>query len=123
MDESEPAPNEVLRTLDDGGVPKSHVRVIRSPPSDALKVDLINSLVNSLPRKRSWFIYADVDELFDYPCGQNLRQHPCVAGSMWDQMAANGNISEMRISSSTWVAAAVGWALVCRRADSSIRIP
>ena len=96
VDESQPAPNEVLRTLDDGGVPKSHVRVIRSPPSDALKVDLINSLVNSLPRKRSWFIYADVDELFDYPCGQNLRQHPCVAGSMWDQMAANGNISEMR---------------------------
>ena len=36
--------------------------------SDALKLALINAKMDTLPAG-SWFIYADVDEHFDYPCG------------------------------------------------------
>ena len=79
-------------------MPRANVRLVYSPPSDALKLQLINSLISSLPSLH-WFIYADVDELFDYPCpttaGRELWRHPCLAGSMVDQMAADGGVAAL----------------------------
>ena len=86
--------NATLQTLHDARVPRENIRLIRASPADALKLQLINSFMDSLPR-RSWVIYADVDELFDYPCGQPLWHHTCVAGSMVDQMAPDARITEL----------------------------
>lgn len=61
-----------LSTLRAAAVPRKHVRVIRHPPSDTLKLQLVNEHLLSLPSD-AWAIYADVDELFDYPC--DLRRH------------------------------------------------
>ena len=45
----------------------STVSVINSPPSDTLKIQTMNNFLERLPAD-AWAIYADVDELFDYPC-------------------------------------------------------
>ena len=90
--------NDTLSALDRAGVPRDNVRVVHSAPSDALKIQLMNEQIKSLALD-DWFIYADVDELFDYPCelhGAIERNKFCFAGLMWDQMAANGRITEMR---------------------------
>ena len=123
--------NATLAVLKQAGVPRSNVRIIRSPPSDTLKIQLMNDHLGSLP-PTAWSIYADVDELFDYPCevlkpkiewiplrltqtdslslslsrrrspsrscqleGAVKRNKLCFGGTMWDQLAANGNISEL----------------------------
>ena len=94
--------NATLSTLRAAGVPIANVRTLHSPPSDDLKKNEMNAMMRSLP-KDSWFIYADVDELFDYPCNinkMNLEKFKCIYGVMWDQAAANGNISEAQESSS-----------------------
>ena len=85
---------ETRQALDAANVPSANVELIHSPPSDDLKLTLINRQMDSLP-KGSWFIYADVDEHFDYFCGirpQAMRS--CITGIMYDQLARNGNISE-----------------------------
>ena len=91
-----------LLTLHSAGVPRTNVQVLYAEPSDELKRSSINALMDSVP-KDSWFIYADSDELFDYPCNispHDLKKVPCMAGMMWDQLANNGNISEAQLSPS-----------------------
>lgn len=86
-----------LTVLREAGVPDANVRMIHSPPSDSLKIQLMNEHLKSLGTN-DWSIYADVDELFDYPCelqGAVKRNKFCFAGTMWDQLAANGNITEL----------------------------
>lgn len=94
--------NATLQVLTDAGVPRSNVRLFYSAPSDDLKMQYINTAMNTLP-KDSWFIYADVDEHFDYQCNinkANLEKYKCILGAMWDQAAANGNMSEAHESPS-----------------------
>ena len=85
-----------LQALAAGGVPQQNLRVVRAPPSDSLKLELINQRIAALPAG-SWFVYADVDELFDYPCSLEVftRRSVCLLGVMWDQLAADGNITEL----------------------------
>ena len=85
---------KTLQTLHRASVPEANIRLVHAPPSDNLKLSLINNFMAGLP-KQSWVIYADIDELFDYPCGQLSWRHPCVAGTMIDQLAGNGNITEL----------------------------
>ena len=49
-----------------------------------------------------WFVYADADEHFDYPCElrralsrADVPRGECVRGFLFDQLAADGNISAM----------------------------
>ena len=88
--ESEAAMHDVMHALHQAGVPLSHVRVLSAPPSDTLKVRTINEAIASLPSD-SWFIYADVDEHFVYPCW--IAPKRCMLGVMVDQLANDGNIS------------------------------
>lgn len=77
------------------GVPVANLQQHRAPPSDALKLAVMNAHINSLPAAH-WHVYADVDELHDYPCGLRLgSKSTCVTGTMWDQMASNGNITAL----------------------------
>ena len=97
---SQAATNATLQVLRQAGVPDSNVRMVLSPPSDALKIQLTNEHLARLG-SADWSIYADVDELFDYPCelqGAVRRNKYCFAGAMWDQLAADGNITEMAAS-------------------------
>ena len=92
------ATNATLRVLQQAGVPDSNVRMIHAPPSDTLKIQLMNEHLESLP-STAWSIYADVDELFDYPCelqGAVVRKKLCFSGTMLDQLSASGNITEMQ---------------------------
>lgn len=87
-----------LTTLQAHGILHSNVEMLRMAPSDATKIVLINRHLQSIPRE-AFSIYADVDELFDYPCelqGAVTRGKYCFAGYMVDQLAANGNITEMK---------------------------
>lgn len=80
------------------GVPRNNVRVVYAPPSDELKINLMNEHIRSLPLT-SWNIYADVDELFDYPCEFRNRfdsNAVCLDGTMWDQVAVVNNITELK---------------------------
>ena len=89
--------NATLRVLRRARVPEANVRILHTAPSDTLKIRLMNEQIDSLPID-SWFVYADVDELFDYPCelqGAVLRNKVCFAGAMLDQLAADGRIGEM----------------------------
>ena len=91
-----------MSVLRRAGVPRGNVRVVSSPPSDDLKISMTNEVMQSVP-KDSWFIYADADELFDYPCNlspSRLNRHRCMLGAMVDQVAENGNITEARESPS-----------------------
>lgn len=87
---------EILSVLAAKGVPHANVRMISEAPSDHLKVATINKAIDLLPPK-SYFIYADVDEHFDYPCQRPRESIPgCMLGVMIDQLAGNGNISRAR---------------------------
>jgi hypothetical protein len=80
------------------GVPRTNVRVVYAEPSDALKLNLMNGHIRSLPLT-SWNIYADVDELFDYPCEFRDRFESdavCLDGTMWDQVAIGNNITDLK---------------------------
>ena len=106
------ATNATLRVLQQAGVPGSNVRMIHAPPSDTLKIQLMNEHLMRLG-SADWSIYADVDELFDYPCelqGAVTRNKYCFAGAMWDQLAADGNITEVAESPDL----AVQYPLQCR---------
>ena len=97
---SQAATNATLQVLRQAGVPDSNVRMVLAPPSDAVKIQLTNEHLARLG-SADWSIYADVDELFDYPCelqGAVRRNKYCFAGAMWDQLAADGNITEMAAS-------------------------
>ena len=87
---------ETMGVLQRAGVPQGNVRLVHALPSDDLKLKLINAKLASLASK-DWFIYADVDELFDYPCTHDLNRHQCLSGTMWDQMAAGGRVVPMRV--------------------------
>ena len=63
---SQAATNATLQVLRQAGVPDSNVRMVLSPPSDALKIQLTNEHLARLG-SADWSIYADVDELLDYP--------------------------------------------------------
>ena len=83
------------------GIPASAIREVHAPPSDALKLSLMNAHINALP-SHEFHVYADVDELHDYPCemrrsvwstaaGGTVNAHSsnCIAGHMWDQYVLN----------------------------------
>ena len=91
---------KTLAVLKSFGVLQTSVRLLTSPPSDDLKISAINSAMDSVP-KDDFFIYADVDEHFDYPCHINLgniHKYKCMVGKMIDQVASNGNMSIARES-------------------------
>ena len=91
-------PLEATRAaLRHANVPDANVRVLHTAPSDELKIRLINERIDAVPAS-SWFVYADVDELFDYPCelqGAVARSKACFAGAMWDQLASTGGVTTM----------------------------
>ena len=92
----QPALDATLHVLDSMGVPRENIEILRAAPSDDLKIASINKAMDAAPID-SFFIYADVDELFDYPCNispHNLAKYKCMTGLMVDQMASNGNISD-----------------------------
>ena len=86
---AEAALGETRRALNEANVPEANVQIVTAPPSDALKLKLINSLMDSLP-PLSWFIYADVDEHFDYQCSEPIWHNRCLNGHMVDQVAPGG---------------------------------
>ena len=91
------AANATLDAIRAAGVPSENLQIVHAPPSDSLKIELMNRHIASLPLS-AWAIYADVDELFDYPCelqGAVERLRVCYLGTMWDQMAITGNITEL----------------------------
>ena len=104
---------ETQAVLKRAQVPDENIQILRRPPSDALKLSLVNAYVTSLPFN-AWAIYADVDELFVYPCSLsslvNQKKIKCMTGHMCDQMAANGNISELQYEPEV----AVQFPLACR---------
>ena len=89
--------NETLEVARTSGVPQQNIRIATEPASDARKLALINEQLARLS-PRAWFIYADVDELFDYPC--NLREltaaRSAVAGKMCDQLAIGAGMPKLR---------------------------
>jgi hypothetical protein len=89
-----------LRALQSAGVPRNNVELVQTPPSDSVKLSKMNAAMEALPND-SFFIYADVDEHFDYACNinpHNMAKYQCLQGTMFDQLPANGNISEARDS-------------------------
>lgn len=90
---------ETQSVLSKARVPTENINVIARAPSDTLKLNLVNAYLASLPRN-AWAIYADVDELFLYPCSLHSilvqKKVKCLTGKMCDQMAANGNIPEVQ---------------------------
>ena len=89
---------ETIAVLKKARVPRESIRILNRPPSDDLKMRAINRHLASLPTD-AWAIYADVDELFDYPCDMSRikrKKTVCLTGGMCDQMAFNGNISELQ---------------------------
>ena len=88
--------NATLAAAAEFGVPPSNMLRQHSPPSDTIKMALMNAHLASLADS-DWHIYADVDEHFDYPCEL---QHPphvfnCVMGKMWDQLSDSGAIAAL----------------------------
>jgi len=102
-----------LGVLQAAGVLRERVRVIDQPPSDELKLRLINKHISSLPPD-AFVIYGDVDELFEYPCALEKlvrkQRFTCLSGGMCDQMAASGNISELQYEPDV----ALQYPLACR---------
>ena len=89
--------NETLEVARAAGVPEQNVRIATEPASDVRKLAIINEHLARLA-PNDWFIYADIDELFDYPC--DLREitavRSSVAGKMCDQMAIGAGIPMLR---------------------------
>ena len=92
------AANATIAVAVAAGVLPENIRQQHSPPSDAVKIALMNEHITSLDDE-AWHIYADVDELFDYPC-ELLDERPgfftCVVGKMWDQLSATFELRELK---------------------------
>ena len=86
-----------LAVLREYRIPDSNYRLLHTAPSDEVKLAMVNQHLERLP-KGAYSVYADVDELFDYPCeleGAVRRGKDCISGAMVDQLSAGGNITEM----------------------------
>ena len=75
----------VMRVALSAGLPSSNVESVAAPPSPN---EALRPLSASLD---TWHIYADVDDLYDYPCEiatDVVRHHvSLVMGNEWDQSA------------------------------------
>ena len=90
---------ECLAVLAEARVPAHNVQRIHAAQSDSVKMAVMNERVGSLPPGH-WHVYADVDELIDYPCNLQAlvgsRLHPirCLVGTMWDQVSPARSIHD-----------------------------
>ena len=96
-----PGAAELLGILiDEAKVPSTNIRLVAGVTySDALKIAYVNAHIRTLPSD-AWFILADSDELFAYPCNlpSLVRAHGEItfAGSMTDRLALDGTIAPVR---------------------------
>jgi hypothetical protein len=86
-------------------------RVIDAPPSDLTRFTLINEHIRQVAAANpgAWYVYADVDELFAFPCtteaavaaaespsrdpSRHEQLHPsCFTSTMCDMLAADGAV-------------------------------